>query len=158
MADFRPISLCNVIYKLIAKVVANCLKKFLIQTIPNSQSAFLSRRLISDNILVAFETLHYLKRKSTGKLGYMALKLDMSKAYDRVEWEFLEKIMHHLGLDEKMIQIIMACMKTISYSVLLNGQPVGNIKPSKVLRQVDPLSPYLFLLCASGFIEFTPKS
>ena len=103
VADFRPISLCNVIYKFIAKVVANHLKKFLIQTIPDSQSAFLSGQLISDNILVAFETLHYLKRKTTSKLGYMALKLDIRKAYDQVEWEFLEKIMHHLGLDEKII-------------------------------------------------------
>ena len=103
VADFRPISLCNVIYKFIAKVVANRLKKFLIQTIPNSQSAFLSGHLISDNILVAFENFHYLKRKTTSKLGYMALKLDISKAYDQVEWEFLEKIMHHLGLDEKII-------------------------------------------------------
>ena len=59
-----------------------------------------------NNIFVAFETLHYLKRKTTGKLGYMALKLNMSKAYDCVEWEFLEKIMHHLGLDEKLVQVI----------------------------------------------------
>ena len=101
MADFRPISLCNVIYKLNAKVVANHLKMFLVQTMPDSQSVFLSGRLISNNILIAFATLHYLKRKTTGKLGYMALKLDISKAYDQVEWEFLEKIMHHLGLDEK---------------------------------------------------------
>ena len=85
VADFRPISLCNVIYKLIAKVVANCLKKFLIRTVPDSQSAFLLGRLISNNILVAFETLHYLNKKTTGNMGYMTLKLDMSKAYDHVE-------------------------------------------------------------------------
>ena len=70
--DFKPISLCNVIYKLIAKVVANRLKKFLANSVPDSQSAFLSGQLISDNILVAFETLHYLKRKIQGKMGFMA--------------------------------------------------------------------------------------
>ena len=98
--DFCPISLCNVVYKLFSKVLVNRLKFFLAKAIPKSQSAFFfpSRRLISDNVLVAFETLHYLKGKTQGKLGYMTLKLDMSKTYDRVEWEFLEKTMRHLGL------------------------------------------------------------
>ena len=92
VSDFRPIGLCNVIYKLIAKVMANRLKKFLAQSVPNSQSAFLLGRLIFDNILVAFKTLHYLKRKTTGKLGYMALKLDMSKAYNQVKWGSWRKL------------------------------------------------------------------
>ena len=158
VADFRPISLCNVIYKLISKVVVNRLKKFLAQTIPESQSAFLSGRLITDNILVAFETLHFLKRKTQGKLGYMALKLDMSKVYDRVEWLFLEKIMRHLGLGERMVKLIMSCLNSVSYSILLNGQPVGNIKPSRGLRQGDPLSRYLFLMCAMGLQSLIHKA
>ena len=90
VSNFRPISLCNVVYKLISKVVVNPLKQILPNIVFDSQSAFLPRKLIICNVLVAFETLHYLKRKTY-------LKLDMSKAYDRVEWTFLEKVMRHLG-------------------------------------------------------------
>ena len=74
----------------------------------------------------------------------------MSKTYDRVEWIFLEKVMKHLRFADNLIKIIMSCMSSVSYVVLLNGQPVGNIKPTKGLRQGDPLSPYIFLLCALG--------
>ena len=158
VADFHPIRLCNVVYKLISKVLVDRLKKFLASAIPETQSAFLSGRLISDNVLVAFETLHYLKRKTNGKVDQMALKLDMSKVYDRVEWEFLEQAIRHLGLGERMVSLIMSCISTVFYSVLLNGQPVGNIKPSRGLRQGDPLSPYLFLMCAMGLQSLLNKA
>ena len=158
VADFHPISLCNVVYKLISKVLVNRLKKFLANAIPESQSAFLSSRLISNNVLVAFETLHYLKRKTNGKVGQMALKLDMSQVYDRVEWEFLERAMRHLGLGKRMVRLIMSCISSVSYSVILNGQHVGNIKPSRGLRQGDPLSSYLFLMCAMGLQSLLRKA
>ena len=85
VSEFRPIALCNILYKLVSKVLLNKLKKVLPFIISEPQSAFQSDKAISDNILVAFETPHHMKLKKTGKVGHMTLKLDMSKAYDRLE-------------------------------------------------------------------------
>lgn len=107
LAELRPIALCNVIMKIVTKVLANRLKPVLDSVISNSQSAFLPGRLISDNIMVSFEVMHYLKRKKFGKEGYMALKLDMSKAYDRVEWVFLRSILLKMGFSNWWTHLIM---------------------------------------------------
>ena len=101
VSEYKPISLSNVLYKLIAKILANRLKLLLSKLISETQSAFMSERLITKNILIAHETLHYLKERRTGKMGYMALKLDISKAYDRIEWVYLERIMEKMGFSRR---------------------------------------------------------
>ena len=97
VSNFQPISLCNMIYKIVSKVIANRLKPMLHSIISDTQSAFIANRLITDNILIAFKSLHHMKNNCIGKKGFMALKLDMSKAYDRVKWIFLEKILLKMG-------------------------------------------------------------
>ena len=107
MTQFLPINLCNVLYKIISKVLANHLKPILNHVISGSQSAFVPSRLITDNILVAFEALHYLKTKRKGRSTHMAVKLDMSKAYDKVEWNFLRNMMLKLGFNDRWVNLVM---------------------------------------------------
>ncbi|XP_071723825.1 uncharacterized protein [Rutidosis leptorrhynchoides] len=147
--QFRPISLSNLLYKLAAKVLASRLKKILPGIISPFQSAFLSGLLISDNVVLAYELSYTIKSK-TGQTGWCAIKTDMSKAFDRVEWSFLRAIMLKLGFSTTWTNWIMRCISSVSFAVIINSLPSKIFKPERGLRQWDPLSPFLFILCAEG--------
>ncbi|CAA7023627.1 unnamed protein product [Microthlaspi erraticum] len=152
MSEFRPISLCNVSYKIISKFFCKRLKRFLLKLISETQSSFVAKRLITDNILIAQEAFHALRTNPSCKNKFMAIKTDMSKAYDRVEWNFLEALMLKMGFSEKWDSWIRSCISSVSYQMLLNGEAKGHISPSRKLRQGDPLSPFLFIILTEALV------
>ena len=129
MKDYRLIALCNVNYKILAKVLANRMKKLLPRIISHEQSSFVSRRSITDNVLVAFEIIHRMKRKSKGEKGDVAFKIDISKGYEKIDWGFLKGIMLKLGFDSRWVDLMMLCVSIVRYNVLVNGMEVGPIIP-----------------------------
>jgi len=120
MRDLRPISLCNVVYKILAKTLANRLQRVLDKCILIEQSGFVAGTTITDNILIASEIIHYLKCKTRGNKGEAALKIDINKAYDRVDWNYLFSIMKKMGFSPIWIKWMRMCVTTVSYHVLVN--------------------------------------
>ncbi|CAL1356643.1 unnamed protein product [Linum trigynum] len=155
MRQLRPISLCQVIYKIISKILANRLALVLPTVVSPEHNAFIKERQIVDNVLIGHEIMHYLKIKTK---GYMALKVDMEKAYDRVEWPFLLSLLKRLGFGAQWVQWIHECISPSSFSIMMNGMPAGYFRPSRGLRQGDPLSPLLFVLCTEGLTALIKKA
>lgn len=146
MKMYCPISLCTIVYKTIYKIVANILQVLMLNLIGSQQTSFVPGQHIIDNIVIAQEVIHSMRKKA-GKKCFMAIKIDLKKAYDRLNWEFIHEALQETGLPRDMIHIIMECITSATIKVLWNGEVVIEFVPSRGIRQGDLLSLYIFVLC-----------
>ncbi|KAK9291995.1 hypothetical protein L1049_019947 [Liquidambar formosana] len=137
MTQFRPISLCNVSMKIISKILVSRLRPFLSNIIGPTQSSFILGRLTSDNILITQEAIHCMKKRK-GKKGQMALKIDLSKAYDQVSWEFLHSVLKEVGLPKTWVSLAMNCVTSTDLSIIWNAS----------INQIDVILGCLNKFCA----------
>lgn len=144
MGDFRPISLGNFNGKIISKILAIRLAILLPHIVDEEQAGFIKGRTISTHIVLAQELIRDINRKTTG--GNVAFKIDMAKAYDRLEWRFILKAMETFGFSPHARDLIYRNLCNIWYSFRINGEYVGSFRSFRGVRQGDPLSPLLFVL------------
>jgi hypothetical protein len=136
--------LSNIIYKIIAKSLVDHLKPYLSNFINNSQAAFIKNRHISSNIIITQEIIHSFHLRTWKPQAL--LKIDLAKAFNRLEWNFIDAALRRLGLQNHFIALIHACISTSSFSILVNGEPIDYFAPHHGIRQGCPLSPYLFVI------------
>lgn len=151
---FFPIALCNVIYKIVASVVAQRLKSILPSIISLEKTGFVEGRQIPDGLVVAQEVIQTLKTK---KEKGMLIKLDLSKAYDRLSWNYLETILKAFGFCDRWVKWVLSMISTPNFSILLNEAPSTTFNATRGLRQGDPLSPFLFIITAEGLGRYFKK-
>lgn len=145
MKDYKPIVCCNVMYKVVSKILANRLKKLLPSIITENQSAFIKGRLLIENVILASELVKDYHKETVTPIGVM--KIDISKAFDSVQWSFVLNCLEVLGVPERFIKWIKLCITTPSFFVKVNGDLAGYFQSSRGLCQGCSLSPYLFVLC-----------
>lgn len=146
VGHLRPISLCNTILKLVTKILVSRIRPLLCDLISPLQSSFLPRRSSTDNVIIVQEIVHKFNSMK-GSKGNMLIKLDLEKAYDRLEWGFIRQVLHFFNFPPLWINLIMSIISSSSMSILFNGSATDTFSPSRGIRQGDPLSPYIFILC-----------
>ena len=146
ISSYRPISLCNSVYKIITKIIVGRLRPYLDKLISPCQAAFVPRRKGVDNTIIVQELIHTMG-KTKGRGGYMALKIDLEKAYDKLEWSFIKDMLIRFNLPRKLIDLIMSCISSVSTSLLFNGGALEPFLPTRGIRQGDSLSSYIFIMC-----------
>ena len=156
LGNYRPISLCNNVCKIVTKIIVARLSPYLDKLISPVQASFVSSRKGIDNAIIVQEVIHSIAKKR-GKVGYMALKIDLEKAYDKLERSFIKETLIRVNMPIDLIDVIMSCVSTISTSILVNGEALDLIYPSRGIRQRDLLSPYLFILCMDYLGQFIEK-